>query len=141
MNNPSQAIRRFNRFELKYLLTLKRAETLKRALSFYLVPDNNGGGDGRYTLSSLYYDSPGFRCFQENLDGIRFRRKLRIGRYQLPVGGDVITAVDGQPTADLEALTVYLETETSIGDTVELTVMRDGTEITIPLTLGKEPQA
>jgi S1-C subfamily serine protease len=65
---------------------------------------------------------------------------LRIGRYQLPVGGDVITAVDGQPTADLEALTVYLETETSIGDTVELTVVRDGGEITIPLTLGEEPQ-
>ncbi|MFN2244198.1 MAG: S1C family serine protease [Anaerolineae bacterium] len=66
---------------------------------------------------------------------------LRVGRYQLPVGGDVITAVDGQPTADLEALTVYLETETSIGYTVELTVVRDGKEITIPLTLGEEPQA
>ncbi len=66
---------------------------------------------------------------------------LRIGRYQLPVGGDIITAVNGQPTADIEALTVYLETETSIGDTVELTVVRDGTEITIPLTLGEEPQA
>lgn len=66
---------------------------------------------------------------------------LRIGRYQLPVGGDVITAVDGQPTADLEALTVYLETETSIGDTVELTVVRDGEENTIPLTLREEPQA
>ncbi|MFN2220349.1 MAG: S1C family serine protease [Anaerolineae bacterium] len=66
---------------------------------------------------------------------------LRVGRYQLPVGGDVITAVDGQPTADVEALTVYLETETSIGYTVELTVVRDGKEITIPLTLGEEPQA
>ena len=47
---------------------------------------------------------------------------LRIGRYQLPVGGDIITAVDGEPTADLEALTVYLETETSIGDLI----VRDG---------------
>jgi S1-C subfamily serine protease len=66
---------------------------------------------------------------------------LRIGRYQLPVGGDIITAVNGQPTADVESLTVYLETETSIGDTVELTVVRDGKEITVPLTLGEEPQA
>jgi hypothetical protein len=30
MNNPSQAIRRFNRFELKYLLTLKQAEKIKK---------------------------------------------------------------------------------------------------------------
>jgi hypothetical protein len=44
-------------------------------------------------------------------------RVLRIGYYQLPVGGDIITAVDGQPTADTESPTVYLEIETSIGDT------------------------
>jgi S1-C subfamily serine protease len=66
---------------------------------------------------------------------------VRVGRYQLPVGGDIITAVDGLPTDDLEALTVYLETETAIGDTVQLTVLRDDQEITIPVTLGEEPQA
>jgi serine protease Do len=67
-------------------------------------------------------------------------RWARVGRYQLPVGGDIITAIDGLPTADLEALTVYLETETTIGDTVELAVLRDGQEVTIPVTLGEEPQ-
>jgi len=66
---------------------------------------------------------------------------VRVGRYRLAVGGDIITAVDGQPTADLEALTVYLETETTIGDTVELTVFRNGNETTIPVTLGEQPQA
>ncbi len=66
---------------------------------------------------------------------------VRIGRYQLAVGGDIITAIDGQPTVDLEGLTVYLETERAIGDTVDLTVVRSGQEITIPVTLGAEPQA
>jgi S1-C subfamily serine protease len=65
----------------------------------------------------------------------------RIGRYQLAVGGDIITAVNGQPTPDLQALTVYLETETSIGDTLTLTILRDGKEITVPVTLGEQPQA
>jgi S1-C subfamily serine protease len=65
---------------------------------------------------------------------------VRLGRYQLPVGGDIITAIDGVTTPDLEALTVYLETETAIGDTVQLTVLRDGQEVTIPVTLGEEPQ-
>ena len=82
MHDVSQAMRRFNRFELKYLVTLKQAEQLKSALRVYLVPDNNGSGNGRYTLSSLYYDSPDFRCYRENLDGIKFRRKLRIRRYE-----------------------------------------------------------
>ena len=65
---------------------------------------------------------------------------VRLGRYQLPVGGDVITAVDDQPVADFEALTVYLETEAAVGETVVLTVLRDGSQITIPVTLGEEPQ-
>jgi S1-C subfamily serine protease len=67
-------------------------------------------------------------------------RWVRFGRYQLPVGGDVITAINGQPTADLETLTVYLETETAIGDTVDLTVQRGDREHTIPVTLEEQPK-
>ena len=65
---------------------------------------------------------------------------VRLGRYQLPVGGDIITAIDDQPVEDLQALTVYLETEAAVGETVVLTVLRDGTQITIPVTLGEDPQ-
>jgi S1-C subfamily serine protease len=68
-------------------------------------------------------------------------RWARVGRYQLAVGGDVITAIDGRPVTDLKALTVYLETERAIGDSVTLTVLRDAKEITIPVTLGEQPQA
>ena len=82
MNNLSHAIRRFNRFELKYLITLQQAEQFKSGLRAYLVPDEHGNNNGRYTVSSLYYDSPGFRCYWEKLDGLRVRRKLRIRRYE-----------------------------------------------------------
>jgi S1-C subfamily serine protease len=68
-------------------------------------------------------------------------RWVRIGRYQLAIGGDIITCIDGEPITDLEAMTVYLETETAIGDTVVLTVLREGKEITIPVTLEEQPQA
>jgi len=88
MNDLSQVIRTFNRFELKYPITLKQAEKLKPALRAYMVPDENGSSNGRYTLSSLYYDSPTFRCCRENLDGIRFRRKLRVRCYET---GDILT--------------------------------------------------
>jgi S1-C subfamily serine protease len=65
---------------------------------------------------------------------------VRLGRSQLRVGGDIITAIDGQPTADLETLTVYLETETPIGDTVGLTIRRGDQELTVPVTLEEQPR-
>jgi SPX domain protein involved in polyphosphate accumulation len=79
MNNLSHTIRRFNRFELKYLITLKQAELIKTALRAYLIADEHG--NGHYALTSLYYDSPDYRCYWEKVDGIKFRRKLRIRLY------------------------------------------------------------
>jgi hypothetical protein len=81
-------VRKFNRFELKYLLTLQQAERVKAALRAYLVPDEHGENGGRYVVSSLYYDSPGFRCYWEKLDGLRVRRKLRMRWYET---GEVLT--------------------------------------------------
>jgi hypothetical protein len=88
MNNLSHTIRNFNRFELKYLITLQQAERFKSGLRAYLVPDEHGKNNSRYTVSSLYYDSPGFRCYWEKLDGLQVRRKLRIRRYET---GQVLT--------------------------------------------------
>jgi SPX domain protein involved in polyphosphate accumulation len=82
MNNLSHTMRKFNRFEMKYIITLQQAERFKSALSAYLVPDEHGNDNGRYTLANLYYDSPDFRCYQEKMDGIRFRCKLRIRCYE-----------------------------------------------------------
>lgn len=81
MSYLSHTVRRFNRFELKYLLTLQQAELFKTALTRFLVADEHGNGDGRYPLSSLYYDSPDYRCYWEKVDGVKFRRKLRIRFY------------------------------------------------------------
>ena len=62
-----------------------------------------------------------------------------MGRYQVAVGGDVITAIDGQLVDDMEAWTIYLETQTAIGDTVNITLIRDGKEQTIPVVLAERP--
>ncbi len=59
----SRSIRKFNRFELKYILPLQQAEKFKTALRAYMVPDTHGLQVGRYTLTSLYYDSPDLRWF------------------------------------------------------------------------------
>ena len=82
MSNLSHIIRKFNRFELKYLVPIRDAESFKEALKANLVPDDHGDSVGRYYLSSLYYDSPDFRFYWEKVDGVKFRRKLRIRRYE-----------------------------------------------------------
>jgi SPX domain protein involved in polyphosphate accumulation len=81
MSSLSHTIRRFNRFELKYLVPIRTAEAFKGSLRTYLVPDDHGDAGGSYGVSSLYYDSPGFCFYWEKVDGVRFRRKLRIRSY------------------------------------------------------------
>ncbi len=66
-------------------------------------------------------------------------RSARVGRYQVPLDGDIITGIDGRPLEGFQALTVYLETETNVGDTVQLTILRDGEERTLPVILGEQP--
>lgn len=67
-------------------------------------------------------------------------RAVRMGRYQVLVGGDVIIAVDGQPVKDMQTWTIYLETQRMIGDTVQITILRAGQEQVIPVVLGEQPK-
>ncbi len=64
---------------------------------------------------------------------------VRIGRYQIPLGGDIITAIDGESVADFQDLTIYLDTQTRVGETVAVTVIRDGQERVIDVTLQERP--
>lgn len=57
----------------------------------------------------------------------------------IPVGGDVILKVDGTPVRDPSSLTSYLALETAPGDEIPCTIDRDGTEMTVELTLGTLP--
>jgi S1-C subfamily serine protease len=66
-------------------------------------------------------------------------RVVRFGQVRIPLDGDIIVAVDDRPIEDFQALTVYLETQTVVGQTVEVTVLRDGQERTLQVTLQERP--
>ncbi len=53
--------------------------------------------------------------------------------------GDYITAIDGRPVKNSDELLSYLVFEKAVGETVELTLIRDGEEIVLPLTLTERP--
>lgn len=65
---------------------------------------------------------------------------VRIGRYRIPIGGDIITAIDNRPIVAMKELHVYLETETQVGDAVVVTIIRDGQVQQIQVTLTERPQ-
>jgi SPX domain protein involved in polyphosphate accumulation len=81
-------IRRFNRFELKYILPVSQCARIIEELKHQIPPDSHGGEQG-YPLVSLYYDSPQLECFWAKVEGIRFRRKVRLRIYP----GEDITKV------------------------------------------------
>ena len=57
----------------------------------------------------------------------------------LVAGGDLITAVDGQPVRDFGEMISYLLNHKEPGDVVIMTVFRGGEDIQVELTLGKRP--
>lgn len=67
-------------------------------------------------------------------------RVVRTRYGDLALGGDVMTAIDGERIERAKDLIAYLETETRVGDTVEVSIIRDGEEMTIPVTLGARPE-
>ena len=54
-------------------------------------------------------------------------------------GGDLITAIDGQPVNDFAQFMGYLLTYKEPGDTVVITALRDGEELEFDLVLEKRP--
>ncbi len=65
---------------------------------------------------------------------------VSIGGRDLRVGGDIIVAINGQPVRDSDELVSYLELETSVGDTVVMTVQRGDRQEQISMTLGARPR-
>jgi S1-C subfamily serine protease len=54
-------------------------------------------------------------------------------------GGDLLIAIDGNVLIDFGDLLSYLVAYTEPGQVVELTIIRDGETIELPLTLGERP--
>jgi S1-C subfamily serine protease len=72
--------------------------------------------------------------------GLRgYSRIVIVGNYRLGIGGDLITAADGQTIADKETLKRLMDRKHG-GDTLELTVNRGGRSEKVKVKLGEAPQ-
>lgn len=58
---------------------------------------------------------------------------------EIGIGGDVITAIDGQPVHQFDDLLVYLIREKRPGDEVRLSILRDDQRMHLDVVLGQRP--
>jgi len=68
-------------------------------------------------------------------------RQVTIDGQQRQVGGDVIVALDGQPVKTFDDLVAYLFRSTEVGQKVTLTMLRDGREQQVEVTIAARPVA
>jgi SPX domain protein involved in polyphosphate accumulation len=81
----------FNRYELKYLVPVDEAARIRDELGERMDRDLHSPVGG-YGVWSLYYDTPQLRFYWEKIEGLKFRRKLRIRHY-----GDLDGVTDASP--------------------------------------------
>ena len=72
--------RHFNRFELKYEISAEIADALTTEILEQTTLDSAAGPTGTYQITSLYFDSEDLAFYRAKIEGIKFRRKLRIRR-------------------------------------------------------------
>ncbi len=82
---------------------------------------------------------PGTAAAQAGLRG--GDREVEVMGATLRAGGDIITAIDGYVLSNFDDLIAYLVRETEVDQTVVMTIVRDGEELDIPVTLGERPDA
>jgi S1-C subfamily serine protease len=63
-----------------------------------------------------------------------------LGVTDVPTGGDLVVGLDGRRIRSLAALSTYLALETSPGDLLGVTVVRDGERRTPSFELGERPE-
>jgi hypothetical protein len=81
----------FNRYEIKYLISTDQVPQMAGELQRRMDRDAHSTAAG-YGVWSVYYDTTSLRFYWEKIEGLRFRRKIRIRHY-----GDRTTIEDDTP--------------------------------------------
>lgn len=87
----------------------------------------------------LFVVEPGSPADKAGLRG--GNRPVMVAGISMQAGGDIVVAIDGEPVQRFEDVINYLAGYTSVGDVVTLTIIRDGEETQIDVTLEERPGA
>ena len=65
--------------------------------------------------------------------------QIQVSGNSITVGGDIIIAFDGTRIRNTDDLSTYLEENTLPNQTIDVTIIRSGETLTLPLTVGARP--
>ena len=68
-------------------------------------------------------------------------KQVDIDGLTATVGGDVITAIDNQPVTEINDVIAFLARSTKVDQKVTLTLLRDGKDKSVDVTLAARPSA
>lgn len=85
-------------------------------------------------VSEVFADSPAARAGLQSGTEREFVRGVEV-----PVGADIIVAIDGHTVHDIDDLVAYLVENTSPDDVVTLTIVRGNQTLDLDVTLGVRP--
>jgi S1-C subfamily serine protease len=63
-------------------------------------------------------------------------QQATVAGQAITIGGDIIIAINGARITGIDDLSTFLEENTLPGQTIEITIIRNGQTLTLPLTLG-----
>jgi S1-C subfamily serine protease len=66
-------------------------------------------------------------------------QQVQISGVPMMIGGDIVVAIDGVAVKRFDDVVNYLAGNTSVGDEVTLTVVRDGREVEVTMVLEERP--
>ncbi|HIP71743.1 MAG TPA: PDZ domain-containing protein, partial [Anaerolineae bacterium] len=67
-------------------------------------------------------------------------QEVTIDGFPVQIGGDVITRIDDQPILEFDDLLAYIVRQTKPGQEVTLTILRDGEEMQVKVTMEARPE-
>lgn len=105
--------------------------TLQPAMADAMNLDHNQRG---ILVSTVTKGSPAEKAGLKGSD-----KAIQIQGVDVNVGGDIITAINGQPTPTFDDLVSYLASSTKPGDTVTLDILRNGKTMQVKATLEARP--
>lgn len=65
--------------------------------------------------------------------------EVQIGGFVIPLGGDILLAMDGTPVGSMLDVALFLDSGPGVGQVVSLRIERDGRELILPTILGERP--
>jgi VTC domain len=75
------AIKKFQRFELKFVLNNQQFESFVKDIEPYVKPDKYCVGGARYPINTIYFDTPGRSVIRHSLSKPGFKEKFRLRSY------------------------------------------------------------